>query len=161
MAIKIRPLKSADLKSKSGFWDTLDNLVFGKKVRYSQALRAYNRVKKQGGHVFVAVDSASGQVVGATTLLVEQKFIRGLALAGHIEDVVTRKGFEGQGVASQLITAALKKAKALGCYKIILDCHKDLVGFYKKFDFQAVGVQMKIYFKIGRASCRERVYVLV
>lgn len=147
MAIKIRLLKSVDLKSKSGFWETLTNLAPGKKVSYAQAVQAYNRAKKQGSYVFVATDSTSGQIVGATTLLVEQKFIRGLGLAGHIEDVVTRKGFEGQSIASQLITIALKKAKVLGCYKVILDCHKDLVGFYKKFGFEVAEVEMKIYFK--------------
>ena len=147
MKIKISLLKSIDLKSKSGFWETLANLAPGKKVGYLQAIRAYNRIKKQGGYIFVAADSTSGQIVGATTLLVEQKFIRGLALAGHIEDVVTRKGFEGKNIASQLITTALKKAKALGCYKVILNCDKSLAGFYKKFGFQVAEVEMKIYFK--------------
>ena len=147
MAIKIRLLKPSDLKFKSGFWKTLANLAPGKKVSYSQAARAYQRAKKQGNYIYVAVDSADGQIVGTVTLLVEQKFIRNLALAGHIEDVVTQKGFEGQGVASKLIEAALKKAKALGCYKVILDCRQELVGFYGRFGFEEAEVEMKIYFK--------------
>ena len=147
MAIKVRLLKPADLKSKSGFWKTLANLAPGKKVSYSQAIRAYERAKKQGNYTYVAVDSTDGQIIGTTTLLVEQKFIRSLALAGHIEDVVTRKDFEGQGIASKLIEVALKKAKALGCYKVILDCRKELVDFYSGFGFIEAEVEMKIYFK--------------
>ena len=147
MAIKIRLLQPADLKPKSGFWETLGNLVPDEKVSYSQAVRAYHRAKKQGSYTYVAIDSANGQIVGTTKLLVEQKFIRSLALAGHIEDVTTRKGYEGQGIASQLIEMALKKAKALGCYKVILDCRQELVGFYKKFGFDEAEVEMKIYFK--------------
>ena len=42
-------------------------------------------------------------MIGATTLLVEQKFIHSGGKAGHIEDVVTRKGFEGLGIGSALI----------------------------------------------------------
>lgn len=147
MAIKIRPLQIADLKPKSGFWETLANLTSGKKVSYSGAVKAYRRAKKQDGYTYVAVDSTNGQIVGTTKLLVEQKFIRSLALAGHIEDVVIRKGYEGQGIASQLITMALQKAKALGCYKAILDCREELIGFYKKFGFKKAEVEMKIYFK--------------
>ena len=151
MAIKIRPLRVADLKPNSGFWETLANLAPGsKKVNYSHAVRAYYRTKKQDGYTYVAVDSTSGKIIGTTKLLVEQKFIRNLALAGHIEDVVTRKGYESKGVASLLITAALKKAKALGCYKVILDCRQELVNFYKRFGFKAAEVEMKIYFKKTR-----------
>jgi len=147
MAIKIRPLQVADLKPNSGFWETLANLTPGsKKVSYAQAVRAYHRAKKQDNYTYVAVDYTTGQVVGTVKLLVEQKFIRNLALAGHIEDVVTRKGYESQGIASQLITAALKKAKVLGCYKVILDCRQEFVNFYKKFGFKAAEVEMKIYF---------------
>jgi len=147
MAIKIRLLQVADLKPKSGLWETLANLTFGKKVSYSQAVRAYYRTKKQNSYTYVAVDSTDGQIVGTTKLLVEQKFIRSLALAGHIEDVATRKGYEGQGIASQLIIMALQKAKVLGCYKVILDCRKELIGFYKKFGFKEAEVEMKIYFE--------------
>ena len=151
MAIKIRPLQVADLKPNSGFWETLANLTPGsKKVSYSRAVRAYYRTKKQDSCTYVAVDSTTGQVVGTTTLLVEQKFIRNLALAGHIEDVVTRKGYERQGVASQLIIMALKKAKTSGCYKVILDCRQELVDFYKRFGFKAAEVEMKIYFGKSR-----------
>ena len=147
MAIEVRLLQVADLKPESGFWETLANLTPAKKVSYSQAVKAYRRDKKQDSYTYVAVDSADGQIVGTIKLLVEQKFIRSLALAGHIEDVVTRKGYEGQGIASQLVYVALQKAKALGCYKVILDCRQELIGFYKRFGFEQAEVEMKIYFK--------------
>ncbi|OGY46214.1 MAG: hypothetical protein A3A24_01575 [Candidatus Buchananbacteria bacterium RIFCSPLOWO2_01_FULL_46_12] len=147
MVIKIRLLQAADLKSKSGFWETLINLAPIRKVSYSQAVRAYHRAQKQNSYTYVAVDSTDGQIVGTTRLLVEQKFIRSLGLAGHIEDVVTRKGYEGNRIASQLISRALQKAKALGCYKVILDCRQELISFYKKFGFKPAEIEMKIYFK--------------
>ena len=154
MALKIRPLQVADLKHKSGFWETLANLAPGQKVSYPRAVRAYRKAKKQDSYTYVAIDSTDDQIVGTVRLLVEQKFIRGLGLAGHIEDVVTRKSYEDQNIASQLIEMALKKAKALGCYKVILDCRKELISFYKKFGFKETEVEMKIYFKKIEEFCK-------
>ena len=37
-------------------------------------------------------------IIGSTTLLIEQKFIHDGGKVGHIEDVVTRKGYEGFGI---------------------------------------------------------------
>jgi len=145
MSIKNRLLKITDLKSKSGFWETLANLTPNKKVNYFQAIKAYCKIKKQNGFTYVAIDSETNKIVGTAKLLVEQKFIRGLSLAGHIEEVATKKGYEGQGIASQLVNLALKKADELGCYKIILDCRPELVNFYEKFGFEVAGSQMKIY----------------
>jgi len=147
MAIKIRLLQIVDLKPKSGFWETLANLTSVNEVSYSRAVKAYHRSKKQDSYTYVAIDSTDGQIVGTVKLLVEQKFIRNLAMAGHIEDVATRKGYEGQGIASQLIDTTLQKAKALDCYKVILDCRQKLIDFYKKFGFKEAEVEMKIYFK--------------
>ena len=147
MDIKIRQLEIEDLKSGSGFWKTLSNLKPVKEVNYDQAVEAYHRTRKQDIYTFVAVDSKDSQIIGSVSLLIEQKFIRNLGLAGHIEDVVTRKEYEGNQIASQLITQALQKAKELGCYKVILDCRQELVSFYQKFGFEPAEVQMKIYFK--------------
>ena len=57
--------------------------------------------------IFVAIDKQTSEVIGATTLLVEQKFIHSGGKAGHIEDVVTRKGFEGLGIGSALINQCI------------------------------------------------------
>jgi glucosamine-phosphate N-acetyltransferase len=92
---------------------------------------------------FVAV-AGDGLVIGATTLLVEQKFIHRGGLVGHIEDVVVRKGHEGKGVGGSVVRAAVEKARELGCYKVILDCKADLVDFYKKLGFSEHDVGMRI-----------------
>jgi glucosamine-phosphate N-acetyltransferase len=42
-------------------------------------------------------------VVGAASLVVEQKFIRDASLCGHIEDVVTDKQLRGKGMGKMLI----------------------------------------------------------
>jgi glucosamine-phosphate N-acetyltransferase len=77
-----------------------------------------------------------GEIIGMTTLLIEQKLIHDGGKVGHIEDVVTRKGFEGMGVASAVINKALGIAKETGCYKVILDCSEKNVPFYEKLNFK-------------------------
>jgi len=51
----------------------------------------------------VVEDPGSGRVVGTATLFVERKFIRGLGLAGHIEDVVVDAACRGMGVGKLLL----------------------------------------------------------
>ena len=85
--------------------------------------------------IFVAIDKQTSEVIGATTLLVEQKFIHSGGKAGHIEDVVTRKGFEGLGIGSALINHALHFAKTVGCYKVVLDCSDTNIRFLSENRF--------------------------
>jgi len=142
---EIRELRAADLGN--GLVETLGNLTDTGGLTPAAAqkvLRAMRRTPLY--HVLVAVDG-DGQVVGATTLLVEQKFIHGGGLVGHIEDVAVRKGYEGRGVGGSLVKAAVEMAEELACYKCILDCKDELVGFYEKLGFRRHDVGMRMDFK--------------
>lgn len=92
--------------------------------------------------IFVAVKE-DGEVVGLTTLLIEQKFIHNGARVGHIEDVVTRKEYQGHGIGSALIQAALVFAKEKNCYKVILDCSENNIPFYEKLGFRKHSIGMR------------------
>jgi len=138
----VRELKASDFGE--GFLETLSNLSDIGGLTPSEARGLYKAMTdSRVYHTFVAV-AGDGQVIGATTLLVEQKFIHRGGLVGHIEDVVVRKGHEGEGVGGSVVTAAVEKAKELGCYKVILDCKADLVDFYKKLGFSEHDVGMRI-----------------
>ena len=93
----------------------------------------------------VFVFELDSKIVGCATLLVEQKFIHNGGFVGHIEDVATRKGFEGKGVGSSLIKHLISEAKKLGCYKVILDCSEDNVGFYERFGFKKHEVCIRLH----------------
>jgi glucosamine-phosphate N-acetyltransferase len=80
-------------------------------------------------------------------LIIEPKFYHGGRSAGHIEDVVTRLGFEGQGLSKALLQEAIKTAKANNCYKIILDCKKELEPFYNKVGFENHDICMRLDIK--------------
>jgi glucosamine-phosphate N-acetyltransferase len=139
---RVRELRAADLGK--GFLATLANLSDTGGLTLAEARGLFKAMKSSPiYHTFVAV-AGDGLVIGATTLLVEQKFIHRGGLVGHIEDVVVRKGHEGKGVGGSVVRAAVEKARELGCYKVILDCEADLVDFYKKLGFSEHDVGMRI-----------------
>ena len=75
--------------------------------------------------------------------MIEKKFIHSCGKVAHIEDVVTRKGYEGIGIGSALVERALEFSANLGCYKVILDCSESNVAFYEKNGFKRYGVAMR------------------
>jgi glucosamine-phosphate N-acetyltransferase len=137
LKLEVREIELDDLKK--GFFPTLRNLselgfIQGNPVKAEQIL---NNIRANPLHkIFVAIDKETSEVIGATTLLIEQKFIHDGGKAGHIEDVVTRKGFEGLGIGTALIDHALRFAKTFGCYKIVLDCSEANISFYQKIGFR-------------------------
>lgn len=141
MKIKIRKLKKEDFKK--GFLEALSNLSLVD-LDWKEAEKIYKNYI-QGNPVYnIFVAELDGKVVGVTTLLVEQKFIHSGGKVGHIEDVATRKGFEGRGIGSALVKRVIAEAKRQGCYKVILDCSKKNIPFYKKFGFYVHETEMRL-----------------
>ena len=139
---EIRELTAADLGN--GFIETLGNLSDTGGLTPASARRILGKIGRASiYHVLVAA-GADGKVVGATTLLVEQKFIHGGGLVGHIEDVAVRKASEGRGIGGSLVKAAVRTADELGCYKVILDCKEELEPFYAKLGFRKHDLGMRL-----------------
>jgi glucosamine-phosphate N-acetyltransferase len=87
--------------------------------------------------IFVAEDNSNGKVVGTTTLLIEPKFINKGMQVGYIEDVSVRKGYEGLGIGSKLVTYATNYAISReGCRKVLLYCSEKTKPFYEKLGYQ-------------------------
>jgi glucosamine-phosphate N-acetyltransferase len=139
---KVRELEARDLDK--GVLSALENLSDMGGLSSADAKGIFRKMKRGNlSHVLVAVVDG-GEIAGTTTLLVEQKFIHGGGIVGHIEDVAVGRRFEGQGVGSALVRAGLEKAKELGCYKVILDCKPELVGFYERMGFRKYEIGMRI-----------------
>lgn len=142
---QIRELEKKDLDVKRGFLETLGHLAEVSDLSKEKAEEILEKINSQNSQILVALTD-DDQIIGLVTLMLEQKFLRGGKLAGHIEDVVTRKGYEGMGVASALMKKAIQIAQEKGCYKLILDCEDKLIPFYEKFGFQEKEICMKIYY---------------
>lgn len=139
----VREIQEGDIHK--GFFQTLSDLAEVGKIS-SDMGRARKMLREMMSspfyRIFVAVNN-DGEVLGLTTLLIEQKFIHDGGKVGHIEDVVTRKGYEGAGVGSELIRTALKFAVESKCYKVILDSHEHIAPFYEKLGFRKHSVCMR------------------
>jgi len=139
---QVRKLRAGDLAK--GFFEALENLSPVGEINRQDAENILKRIDELPEYnVFVAVTD-DGEVIGAGTLLVEQKFIRKMGKAGHIEDIVTRKGWEGKGIGSAIMHALEEEAKRQGCYKIILTTRSEkIAGWYKKFGYYTRGVELR------------------
>lgn len=132
-SIKIRKLQKKDLYN--GFLLSLDSLRKSSHLKPKKANTIFDKISKNPDYIiYVAIND--GKVIGATTLLIEQKFIHDGGKIGHIEDVVVRKGYQGKGVGKKIVNALLKYAEKKGCYKTILDCTEDLIPFYENLGFK-------------------------
>ena len=131
----IRELKKDDLFS--GFLTSLDSLRQTSSIDKDKALDILGKINSNPDHI-IAVAEIDGNVVGSTTLLIEQKFIHDGGLVGHIEDVVVNKDFQGQKIGEKIMKYLLELAKNRGCYKTILDCTDDVKPFYEKLGFKNV-----------------------
>jgi glucosamine-phosphate N-acetyltransferase len=140
----IREIQQADLQK--GFFQTLSNLATLGRIRndLEQAKKILQEIKSYPLYkIFVAVKNDDGEIIGSITLLIEQKFIHDGGKSGHIEDVVTRREYEGMGVGSALVSTALEFAKEKNCYKVILDCSEKNVPFYEKIGFRRNEISMR------------------
>ena len=81
----IREIKKEDLWN--GFLTSLDSLRQTSNIEKQKAEEIFNKIQENPDHI-IAVAEIEGKIVGATTLLLEQKFIHNGGIVGHIEDVV-------------------------------------------------------------------------
>ncbi|HET7146874.1 MAG TPA: GNAT family N-acetyltransferase [Candidatus Nitrosopolaris sp.] len=140
---EVREISDADLQR--GFFDTLSNLTEVGKIRDDpeKAKKVLQEIRSNPFFkVFVAVKK-DGEIIGSNTLLIEQKFIHNGGRVGHIEDVATKKGYEGMGIGRALLGLSLRFAAHMKCYKVILDCSEKNVPFYIKIGFKNCGLSMR------------------
>lgn len=138
---RIRAMRASDIEN--GFLESLSNLSDVRGLKRSVSSRVLREIRRNPHHkVFVAIRDEA--VLGTTTILVEPKFIHDGGFVGHIEDVSVREGFEGDGIGRALVEAAVEFARRSGCYKCILDCEDDVVGFYEGLGFRKRAVEMRL-----------------
>ena len=138
--IKISEIEEGDLEN--GFLETLDFLRNASGLDKNKAREILKKIKQNPNHIIhVATDDK--KIVGSTTLFIEQKFIHDGGLVGHIEDVVVRKDYEGQGIGMKMVISLLDVAKQRKCYKTILNCEDSLKQFYEKIGFKKTTNEMR------------------
>ena len=130
--ITVRKIIDSDIDN--GFLESLDALRQTSSMDRKKAKKILEKINKNQDHV-IFVASYQNRVIGATTLLIEQKFIHDGGKVGHIEDVVVSKEFQSKGIGVIIMKTVLEYAKSQGCYKTILDCDDKVRPFYEKLGF--------------------------
>ena len=104
-----------------------------------------NILQNNNHNIFLYLDN-SDNILGALTLLIEQKFIHNGKCVAHIEDFVVKKEFRSQNIGKDLMNYAINYAKQNNCYKVILDTDSKLVNYYRNYGFVNKGIYMGCYF---------------
>ena len=136
----IRKIMESDLEN--GFLESLDSLRQASDLEENSAKNILRKILQNDNHI-IHVAELDGKIVGSTTLLIEQKFIHMGGIVGHIEDVVVKKEFWGQGIGMKLVLSLLDIAKKRQCYKTILNCEDSLIPFYEKIGFRHKSNEMR------------------
>lgn len=87
------------------------------------------------------------EIIGTASLHVLKKLTHSGSHVGLIEDVCVLKKYSGKGLGRGLIDTLVDIAKDEKCYKVILNCSEENVGFYKKCGFEQKEVQMRLDIK--------------
>ena len=138
--IRIREIIETDIQN--GFLETLDRLRKASDLDKEIGKNILRKIISNPDYIIEVVEE-NGKIIGSATLFIEQKFIHNGGKVGHIEDVVVSKEYEGRGIGIKLVTSLLEKAKAMNCYKTILDCNDELIPFYERIGFKQEANQMR------------------
>jgi len=139
----VREMRREDVGE--GFFRTLANLRSVGELAPERGKEILEEIYKNPNH-YIYVFELDGEILGTTTLFIEQKFIRNGGRVGHIEDVSTRKELEREGIGKALVERAIEESRKHGCYKVILDCSEDNVPFYEKCGLHREEQQMRLDF---------------
>lgn len=129
----IKELTEELIKEKDNFLQTLSNVRETGIIEKEKQIEILKKINSQDGHIFVVIKE--DKIIGTSTILIEQKFIRNGAKIGHIEDVAVDKNLKGMGIGNAVVKECIEYAKNRRCYKIILDCSEEVRIFYEKLGF--------------------------
>ncbi|MCY3975765.1 MAG: GNAT family N-acetyltransferase [Thaumarchaeota archaeon] len=109
----------------------------------TKALNILHIINNNPLHIVLVVEF-NNEIVAASTLILEPKFIHGGKYVGHIEDVVVHPKHRHKKIGSMLINELLQYAKRNNCYKTILNCEESMKLFYEKLGFRNVQFSMRL-----------------
>ena len=104
----------------------------------------YSLNKPDNHNTYICIDIEKDKLVGIITIFIERKLIHNMGKVAHIEDLVVDKEYRKKGISKLLIDKCINYAKNEQCYKIILNCNKNLIKFYEKNNFYNSGFQMRL-----------------
>ena len=139
--LNIRQLQVNDYNK--GFFCLLKQLTSCSELTVDTFLDIFDNLTD---NIHIYVIEYNNKIIATGTLLIEQKFIHDGKKVGHIEDIVVDKEFRGKGLGKKIILYLIEKSRTYRCYKTILNCSHENIGFYEKLGFKVNEVEMRIDF---------------
>ena len=96
--------------------------------------------KQKNSLCVVAIDKK--KIVGYGCIFVNQT-IRGGKIA-YVEDIICHNSYRKKGIGKCIMTQLFNFAKNNKCYKIVLQCKKNNISFYKKCGYDLHNHNMQI-----------------
>lgn len=141
---RIRQINKDDYNK--GYMELLSQLTVCGECDYSEWEKRFEIISKNDLIEILVVECLdTKKIVGSITLLIEPKFIRNLGKVCHIEDVVVDKDYRKNKLGTKLLNMCMEYSKAIGCYKVILDCAENVSKFYENNGFEKKSVGMALY----------------
>ncbi|KAK5170695.1 Glucosamine-phosphate N-acetyltransferase-like protein [Saxophila tyrrhenica] len=151
----IRPMARNDYQK--GYFECLNALTWTGDVTEAQFRKQFDWMASKGdGWFYNVVIEHEGRIVGNGVLIAERKFIWGLGMVGHLEEISVLKAYQGKGFGRRIIEALTAVAKNVGCSKVILNCSPENEHFYEKCGYKASGKEMSIEFQSGAKEQQEK-----
>ena len=126
--MNIRELQKEDYYKN--YLQLLSQLTTVGYISYQDFIRQFDQLNS---HIYVIEND--NKIIASGTILIEYKFIHNNGIVGHIEDIIVDKNFHGLGLGRKLINHLIGVAKKNNCYKVILNCNKNVIDFYHKLGF--------------------------
>ncbi len=139
--IQVRDLTLADICEGKQFISALNELS-PTQLSVDKAKEIY--FDRQHAGIRTIVATLDDVIIGTASIFIEQKFIRNAGKVGHIEDVVVVDDYQKTGIGKLLIDELLSYAHTAGCYKVVLNCKKEVAPFYEKLGFRKHEFGMRI-----------------
>ncbi|KAI1436825.1 acyl-CoA N-acyltransferase [Xylaria sp. CBS 124048] len=141
----MRPLSRKDYDK--GFYDCLRVLTWVAEPTEAEFLERFDEMVAAKDTYFFTVIEHQGRIVGTGCLVVEKKFIHNHGKCGHIEEIAVAKEHQGKGLGSKMMQTLASVARAVGCYKCILNCGPRNEPFYGRCGYENSGIEMSRYFE--------------
>ena len=117
----------------------LDTTTFYKKIEL---------INEMGCIMIAYIDNPTTDnfnIIASGTIIIEPKIIRGGKNVGHIEDIVIKEEYRRNSISKNILEILKSIAREKDCYKIILDCRKEIKNVYLKSEFKESGLQMSMH----------------
>lgn len=98
-------------------------------------------------HIIIVLEDNDENIIGTGTVLIEEKLTYGGCKMGHIENILIAEKYRNNGYGEKIVKKLLEVCDNKKCYRVDLNCNKELEYFYKKNGFQKKHLCMNIYFK--------------